>query len=1088
MFLWAFLIGLTSANPTCSVQPTWTWNVHFECQGSNSKQVAKILPSDSEEEKLMKVKNLRAACNGGIINVFLSRSAVQNHQTSSRKKRAARIVNGINCTPYDVAYAGGYLSAFAFHPVYRAEIQTCLGEGIDFLSSGEWEEDLDFGDCPDCYLTDDNEDSFQHGDLHVMLLVDMDVVNEVFWTSLLPWSVKKHLEEVFPDSSRKRRAARIVNGINCTPYDLAHARGYLAWLLKAAPNLASQIQTCLGSGIELLSSGQWGQDDCALYDAANEDGNLDMFWSLPAHQTKLASCGYAQSSSNDWGQVGRTITYELVLTGPNNIYMHYPFVKPEDENTSGSRKRRAARIVNGINCAPYDQAYARDYLWVLLQYPNLHSAIETCLGPEVLGNGFLSSGQWGQDDCAVYDEANKEGNLDIFWSLPDHREKLFNCGYDSHKHQDTVCHIESRVGLISRLFLSVSRVPSIPQSLYSQTGLQKAPGLRNLMGTLARFSPETGNLLVMNVANDLDVNQKDINEFQAFVKHSLAGLPGLKVAFNWHYGPNAFNTPGDLAPEIERCSNFNAQGPQSVTGLDLVTSFEFGTNMEWAVSNSDWKYKGYFKTPVGTYANVGTLTDTQTTKCAVHWLAFGHKNHAVCGFDFGGITDTPPSIPPPGGAGCAARPCLNGCTCQASCRDENDYVCVPPPGASLIGKNCEYEATVMCHADRSISISVPKQAINDYAMGVSNVVLQGCNPPRGSQGNQFLCDTNSPSCGPPVAPRPNSPSVSLTCPASSNLMVGSGTQFTFRQTFVFERASAVISMPRPLVTVECKMATVPASAVITPQIRDPNSKRMVLTWVPRITFFKTQFGNPNVKLVGDGNAFPDGSFGYIIGERIHVRINAALNGRLGSSLPNNHNIKLDSCVIQRGNNQENLISIIQSGSVVPGLPFPVEIDQGSGNMGASVPLSQEGVAFNFQVFTFGPGQTLLLTCSVDIDAARRRRSARNETVTVEKVHAKILFFEPEDTVESDVSRMSLIQEPVRAYELKSLKSDNENEAVEIEEILEKTKWLGLSPWLVLALVAGAALLVLAMALSVVRQRFQSVVEYEPGMKPLVEKY
>ena len=94
-----------------------------------------------------------------------------------------------------------------------------------------------------------------------MLLVDMDVVNEVFWTSLLPWSVKKHLEEVFPDSSgnRKRRAARIVNGINCTPYDLAHARGYLSWLVQAAPHLASQIQTCLGSGVEFLSSGQWGQ-------------------------------------------------------------------------------------------------------------------------------------------------------------------------------------------------------------------------------------------------------------------------------------------------------------------------------------------------------------------------------------------------------------------------------------------------------------------------------------------------------------------------------------------------------------------------------------------------------------------------------------------------------------------------------------------------------------------------------------------------------------------------------------------------------------------------------------------------------------
>ena len=84
--------------------------------------------------------------------------------------------------------------------------------------------------------------------------------------------------------------------------------------------------------------------------------------------------------------------------------MHYPFVKPEDENTSGSRKRRAARIVNGINCAPFDQAYARDYLWVLLQYPILHSAIETCLGPEVLGNGFLSSGQWGQgyNEFSIY--------------------------------------------------------------------------------------------------------------------------------------------------------------------------------------------------------------------------------------------------------------------------------------------------------------------------------------------------------------------------------------------------------------------------------------------------------------------------------------------------------------------------------------------------------------------------------------------------------------------------------------------------------------------------------------------------------------
>ena len=42
------------------------------------------------------------------------------------------------------------------------------------------------------------------------------------------------------------------------------------------------------------------------------------------------------------------------------------------------------------------------------------------------------------------------------------------------------------------------------------------------------------------------------------------------------------------------------------------------------------------------------------------------------------------------------------------------------------------------------------------------------------------------------------------------------------------------------------------------------------------------------------------------------------------------------------------IPIIQNGNVVSGLPFPVAIDQGSGSMGANVPLSQEGVAFNFQ--------------------------------------------------------------------------------------------------------------------------------------------
>ena len=30
--------------------------------------------------------------------------------------------------------------------------------------------------------------------------------------------------------------------------------------------------------------------------------------------------------------------------------------------------------------------------------------------------------------------------------------------------------------------------------------------------------------------------------------------------------------------------------------------------------------------------------------------------------------------------GCSSSPCQNGCTCQPSCQDENDYVCVPPAG------------------------------------------------------------------------------------------------------------------------------------------------------------------------------------------------------------------------------------------------------------------------------------------------------------------------------------------------------------------------------------------------------------------------
>merc|ERR1712227_652809 len=81
------------------------------------------------------------------------------------RKLAARIVDGINCTPYDIAHQRGYLHAivFAFN---EDDVKTCLSDVLDPL---------------------------------------------------------RRLE----NKDERKLAARIVNGINCTPYDIAHQRGYL---------------------------------------------------------------------------------------------------------------------------------------------------------------------------------------------------------------------------------------------------------------------------------------------------------------------------------------------------------------------------------------------------------------------------------------------------------------------------------------------------------------------------------------------------------------------------------------------------------------------------------------------------------------------------------------------------------------------------------------------------------------------------------------------------------------------------------------------------------------------------------------------
>ena len=61
--------------------------------------------------------------------------------------------------------------------------------------------------------------------------------------------------------------------------------------------------------------------------------------------------------------------------------------------------------------------------------------------------------------------------------------------------------------------------------------------------------------------------------------------------------------------------------------------------------------------------------------------------------------------------GCSSNPCQNSCTCEVSCQDENDYVCVPPAGRPFVGKNCEWEAIVQCTANRSIRVSIPTGAV-----------------------------------------------------------------------------------------------------------------------------------------------------------------------------------------------------------------------------------------------------------------------------------------------------------------------------------------------------------------------------------------
>ena len=100
-----------------------------------------------------------------------------------------------------------------------------------------------------------------------------------------------------------------------------------------------------------------------------------------------------------------------------------------------------------------------------------------------------------------------------------------------------------------------------------------------------------------------------------------------------------------------------------------------------------------------------------------------------------------------------------------------------------------------------------------------------------------------------------------------------------------------------------------------------------------------------------------------LGETINVRITATLNGEPADTLLVQYHISIDSCsILHSDNDSVNKIEIISNGIVpiIDGPPFPVKIEHNPGIIGRGVDLNYEGVAFSFQVFTFGPGSTFHL--------------------------------------------------------------------------------------------------------------------------------
>ena len=129
-------------------------------------------------------------------------------------------------------------------------------------------------------------------------------------------------------------------------------------------------------------------------------------------------------------------------------------------------------------------------------------------------------------------------------------------------------------------------------------------------------------------------------------------------------------------------------------------------------------------------------------------------------------------------------------------------------------------------------------------------------------------------------------------------------------------------MPIPLVTVRCSMRTMPTSAIIDPEMRDPKLKVISQIWKPTIKFFKTEFSvvpgvpaNNGQAININGNA----EVGYIIGEKLHVRIEGVLDNQLPTGA---YNVNIRDCSLSEltASNQiakDSQIQLITNGVANP---------------------------------------------------------------------------------------------------------------------------------------------------------------------------